>query len=409
MSKMGWNLHPQCEVFDPPARTDVRQADIMVVDDHPPNVLLLEEMLGRRGHRVRSFLCGPDALAAAIEQSPDLVLLDINMPGWNGYEVCARLKAEPGLAQVPVIFLSALSQTGDKVRGFRAGGVDYISKPFEFEEVQARVETHLRLHGLEKSLRNQNSFLDAVVQARTRELREAHRRLSLLDQAKSEFLRMISHELRTPLNGLFGTAELLLSSQDPGASDPEIGEIFLQSKRRILGIVDSALLLTQIGVGGGTVDFDPLPLGDVLQEALDMSRDLADSHQVRLERPQPSPALLRGGRELLIKGFCALLETAVKYSKPGDTILVEAQPHPSGVIVSITTSSGQVPASVLGKFFDLFSVNESNSGAGDLGLAPGVACRILSLFGASVTVANLQPAGIQLQVRCPPAGTSETP
>ncbi len=119
--------------------------NIMIVDDNPANLKLLENMLRRYGYEVRSFPLGRLALAAADQAPPDLILLDIDMPEMNGYEVCERLKSSARLSGVPVIFLSALTATEDKVKGFRSGGVDYISKPFRFEEVQARVETHLKL------------------------------------------------------------------------------------------------------------------------------------------------------------------------------------------------------------------------------------------------------------------------
>ena len=117
----------------------------MVVDDNPMNVELLEEMLRQRHYEVRSFTAGPPALEAVSQAPPDIILLDVNMPEMNGYEVCERLKANPSLAAIPVIFISALDATSDKVKGFRSGGVDYISKPIQFEEVHARVETHLQL------------------------------------------------------------------------------------------------------------------------------------------------------------------------------------------------------------------------------------------------------------------------
>src|SRR4029077_3409492 len=113
---------------------------IMVVDDNPANLKLLEDMLVQAGYGVRSFPRGRLALAAAAQNPPDLILLDINMPEMNGHEVCQRLKSVPQLADTPVIFLSALNETKDKVKAFQSGGVDYISKPFQFDEVHARVE-----------------------------------------------------------------------------------------------------------------------------------------------------------------------------------------------------------------------------------------------------------------------------
>src|SRR5712671_5867598 len=142
---------------DHETRTDSeRRGGIMVVDDQPANLKLLEVMLQRHGYEVRSFPRGRLALAAAAQNPPDLILLDINMPEMSGYEVCERLKSNPELSAVPVIFLSALNATGDKVKAFQTGGVDYITKPFQFEEVRARVETHLRVRELQQALKLHN-------------------------------------------------------------------------------------------------------------------------------------------------------------------------------------------------------------------------------------------------------------
>lgn len=124
----------------------VVQPVIMVVDDQPANLKLMEDTLLREGYTVRSFPRGRMALANAAELPPDLILLDINMPEMDGFAVCERLKADPKLASIPVIFLSALNETEDKVKAFKCGGVDYVTKPFQMEEVHARVKTHLELH-----------------------------------------------------------------------------------------------------------------------------------------------------------------------------------------------------------------------------------------------------------------------
>jgi DNA-binding response OmpR family regulator len=169
------------------------QGNIMVVDDNPANLKLLEDMLRQHRYDVRSFPRGRLALLAADEEPPDLILLDINMPEMNGYEVCEQLKHSERLASIPVIFLSALDATEDKVKGFQSGGVDYISKPFQFEEVQARVETHLKLRRaqqaehdlLEKTLGGAVGTLWELVQltspvlaARTRAIQEIAARIT---------------------------------------------------------------------------------------------------------------------------------------------------------------------------------------------------------------------------------------
>jgi two-component system sensor histidine kinase/response regulator len=122
------------------------RGDILIVDDKPANLQLLSSILKERGHTVRAVVSGTMGLIAARTVKPDLILLDIRMPGMDGYEVCRQLKADEALHSVPVIFISSLEETLDKVKAFQSGGVDYITKPFQLEEVIARVESQLALY-----------------------------------------------------------------------------------------------------------------------------------------------------------------------------------------------------------------------------------------------------------------------
>jgi putative two-component system response regulator len=146
---------------------------VMVVDDNPANLKLMEGMLRSAGYEVRSFPRGQMALAAASQNLPDLILLDINMPEMTGYEVCKRLKGNPRLCEIPVIFLSAMNAQEDRLLAFRSGGVDYVSKPFHFEEVQARVDTHVRLRHLQRVIETDNSRLQELVQAQVKQIADA--------------------------------------------------------------------------------------------------------------------------------------------------------------------------------------------------------------------------------------------
>jgi putative two-component system response regulator len=132
-------------------------ASILIVDDTIANLSLLARMLKDCGYQARPVPNGRLALLAATNQKPDLVLLDITMPEMDGYEVCTRFKQDPNLNDIPIIFISALSQTEEKVKAFSVGGVDYITKPFQFEEVKARVDTHLKLYRFQNSLEDQVS------------------------------------------------------------------------------------------------------------------------------------------------------------------------------------------------------------------------------------------------------------
>jgi len=145
---------------DKPKSGAGRSAGIMVVDDTHANLQVLAGMLKDRGYKVRPVPSGKLALLAAQHDPPDLILLDINMPEMNGYEVCERLKADEKLAGIPVLFISALIEQIDKVKAFALGGVDYLTKPFQMEELQARVETHLKLRRLQIELEEYSRRLE---------------------------------------------------------------------------------------------------------------------------------------------------------------------------------------------------------------------------------------------------------
>ena len=134
-------------------------ANILVVDDAPANLQVLAGMLKDRGYKARPVPSGKLALQAARRDPPDLILLDINMPEMNGYEVCEHLQADDNLKGIPVIFISALTELLDKVKAFTIGGVDYLTKPFQMEELHARVETHLKLRRLQIELKEANARL----------------------------------------------------------------------------------------------------------------------------------------------------------------------------------------------------------------------------------------------------------
>ncbi|MDZ4169707.1 MAG: response regulator [Coriobacteriia bacterium] len=156
-----------------PLTFDGEEPDLLLVDDVPANVRILADMLKTEGYRTRSALSGEAALKAAELKVPDLVLLDIMMPGMNGIEVCRRMKANRAFAQTPVIFLSALDGTDHKVDAFAAGGVDYITKPFQVDEVLARVRTHLRLRQLQTEVEEYTHRLEDIVMEQVREIANA--------------------------------------------------------------------------------------------------------------------------------------------------------------------------------------------------------------------------------------------
>ena len=140
-------------------RTEISD-DILIVDDTPDNLRLLSQILTEQGYRVRAASSGYDCFLAHQDSLPDLILHDIRMSGMDGYEVCERLKTDARAKDIPIIFISALNEIQDKVKAFTVGGVDYVTKPFQYEEVLARVETHLALRKLQKQLQNANEKME---------------------------------------------------------------------------------------------------------------------------------------------------------------------------------------------------------------------------------------------------------
>jgi CheY-like chemotaxis protein len=160
----------------PDTETGTAARKILIVDDNPVNLRLLSRLLTSEGHIVRTVTDGTEALAEVQTMLPDLILLDIMMPGMDGYETCQRLKANGQTKNIPIIFISALAETEDLVQAFKSGGVDYVTKPFQIEEVLARVKTHLALQSLQKQLQIANQELEKrniELEARNTELQEA--------------------------------------------------------------------------------------------------------------------------------------------------------------------------------------------------------------------------------------------
>ena len=176
--------------------------DILVVDDKPDNIRFLSNMLVSQGYNVRKALNGQMALTAVKTVLPDLILLDISMPEMDGYEVCEHLKSDAKTRSRPVIFLTALDAVLDKVKAFQVGGVDYITKPFQFEEVLARIQTHLTIRNLQTQLESQNAELQQALS----DLKQAQ--AQLLNQKKMaglvQLVAGISHEINNPISFIYG-------------------------------------------------------------------------------------------------------------------------------------------------------------------------------------------------------------
>ena len=347
--------------------------DILVVDDVPDNLRLMAAMLKQSGYKVRAVPSGEWALKAARTLPPDLILLDINMPDMNGYQVCEQIRADEVLADIPIIYLSAMHETEDKVRALRGGGNDYITKPFQAEEVTARISVHLELRRLRKELQNQNEILEEKVCQRTEELALANRRLRELGSLKNDFRNMISHEIRTPANGILNIGEILLD-ENPAS---ELNLLFHDSSKRLRDLIDDATMIAEMD------EQSPTETSTSLDSILD---DVSKCGAQITMAPGlvATSAVVRADRALFTKALTTMVNLAAFFCREIPTLLTDEFKSQNLLSLRINLDSLPLTPDQTDDFFRLESPTRCASSAESLGLAPVVAEKILKSFGGSL-------------------------
>jgi signal transduction histidine kinase len=308
---------------------------IMIVDDIPANLQLLQALLLKQGYRVQAFPCGRLALAAAAREPPDLILLDIAMPEMNGFEVCSRLKSDAKLAGVPVIFLTAHQETIDKVRAFGCGGVDYITKPFEIAEVQARVETHL-------ALRRQQS-----------ELQESYVRLKELEQVRDNLTHLIVHDMRSPLGVILMSLEML-KMRTAGLGEREVGLVdkAWRSSAALLDFVNQLLDINRLESGQMPLNKTECDLPKTIQAVVDSMAPLFSECRVVVVAREPLAAVCDGAvfRRVLEN----LIGNALRYTPAGGEISVSVDREGTDARVAVADQGPGIPAEYHQRIFEKF-------------------------------------------------------
>lgn len=331
-------------------------ANILIVDDTVENLQVLGDMLRRQGYKVRPAPSGRLALQACAAQHPDLILLDINMPGMNGYEVCVALKQNESTRDIPVIFISALHETLDKVQAFLSGGVDYIEKPFHIEEVAARVATHL-------ALRRQSLLL-----------RTALKRVSELEETRKNLNRMIVHDLRTPLAAVNAfISEIDTTNPALDAKTKSHLRRAHASCRQIVDMTDSLLELNRLEEGLVRLHPQPVNLAMLCKEVVANASVLLGNRAVTVET-SGEPPVADVDRPLLQRVIQNLLGNALRFTDPeGGVISLSAHAEGAFVNLCVADNGPGIPAGEHDRIFEKFTRLDDSAAsekhAGGLGLA----------------------------------------
>ncbi|MDD4374754.1 MAG: hybrid sensor histidine kinase/response regulator [Bacteroidales bacterium] len=293
---------------------------LLIVDDLPKNIQVLGKLLSGPNRQIAYALSGKEALRLTSENTFDLILLDIMMPEMDGFEVCTKLKKEKITADIPIIFLTAKTESEEIVRGFECGANDYITKPFNASELQARVTTQLELIRNKRQLQELNQNLEEKVTQRTLELRQANKQLAQLEKAKSDFLTIISHELRTPLNGIIGITSLLKQSIDD-VEQKEYLDYLNNSSERLVRFAETALLITSLQFNNQQVELFDIDIENLFEMVVYELQAALDEKEIKVEIEVGKDArIVKGDSDLLQKSFCILAENAISHLPTGGRI-----------------------------------------------------------------------------------------
>jgi signal transduction histidine kinase len=280
----------------------MKRQNVMIVDDTLANIEILSESLGD-DYELIFATSGADALELIRADKPDLILLDVMMPGMDGYQLCALLKGDPATRDIPVIFVTAMCQEEDEIKGLELGAIDYVTKPISPHIVRARVKNHLEL-------KRYRDLLETLSQA--------------AERAKKEFLRSISHELRTPLTPILGMTDLVLTSEEDDDKRKYLS-LVQKAALKLLGIIEDLIETSRLeGEGDGVrLENSPFLLRPFLEAVLAELAPLAQSKGLELGMSiEPGlPEAVLSDQGMLRKVLSMVLGNALKFTSQGEVAL----------------------------------------------------------------------------------------
>ncbi len=342
---------------------------VLVVDDHPVNLRLLSGILHGVGYTVLTGKNSSEALEKISRHSPDIILLDVMMPGMNGFSLCRKLKKDPDYCDIPVIFLTSLSRKEDIIEGFNAGGNDYIVKPFNEQELLARVRNHLHLYDM---------------------LLENKRLIQLSEDAsrsKTEFLASMSHEIRTPLNSIIGMAEVL--SDTPLTEEQRnYVRIFRSAGESLLEIINDILDLSKIEAGQTELEAIDFHLRSLLDSVVSILSVRAAEQNTRLSiHIHPDiPTGLRGDPTRLRQILINIVGNGLKFTENG-TVDISVRPGDEDkLLFSIKDTGIGIPLEKQQLIFDSFTQADSLTTRkyGGTGLGLTICTKLCKMMGGDI-------------------------
>ena len=361
------------------------QGCVLVVDDNPTNLSVLVNLLRDVGMRVLVATDGESAIDQTQYVKPDLILLDVMMPGIDGFETCQRLKANVETSKIPIIFMTALSETVDKVRGLSLGAVDYVTKPFEHEEVLVRIRTHLTIAKQRQMIESQNFDLQIEISDRKR-----------AEEALTIFLHAVSHDLRNPVTGLLMVLDNL--SQRTTSLDANIVlprrtlERMRQSGERQLALINSLLESHVNDVHGLVIHPQSAMITDIIQTAIADLQPLLEKEETEINlQISPSLPLILADATHVCRVFQNLISNAIKHNPPNLKLIISAELNSENMLLCEVADNGVGMTSEQSKhLFELYAQgktqNQLNRRSLSLGLGLYICRQIVQAHGGAIGV-----------------------
>ncbi len=316
-------------------------ATVLIVDDNPTNLGVLFDYLDDHQFSVLVAEDGESALEQAEYAQPEIILLDVMMPGMDGFDTCQRLQENPATRDIPVIFMTALTDAADKVKSFHVGAVDYVTKPFQQEEILVRINNHLHTRRLQRELKARNAALESEVLRRKRMEETLQGHITQLEESNAEldaFARTVAHDLREPLTAIIGFAQLVLEHDGISPDLEESVRYILRTGYKMSDITRELLLLAR--VRDGQIEIEPLVMANIVSNSRDRLAYAIEESQAQVTVADEWPTALGYG-PWIEEVWVNYLSNAIKYGGTPPRVELGAGAEQDGYVRFWVRDNGQ--------------------------------------------------------------------